>query len=261
MSYTPKRRLSFGGGSGAATGGPASRSKRARYLATAYVMRRRYTPRGVSAAKARAYARAAALDAAELRIKTHQINEDTYNSLTAPHYAVVTDDAMKLQQGDGKSNMSGHHVKGIGLQTTFYLKNNAEPVFGKLYFLYSRTGATPGVGAGQFNLTEHNTGDTALSNNVMDLAARMNKDYFTVLSERDFQLGATTGDPAGATPAKILKFYHSFKGRDFVYPGTNTLPSNGRYFFVLMCRRTDNDGTGSTAVEVSMDQHFLFKDP
>ena len=68
-------------------------------------------------------ARSVAIKASETKKHIHQINETNINSLNAPHYTVLSDDAYKLQQGDGNSNMPGHHINAIGLKTALYLHN------------------------------------------------------------------------------------------------------------------------------------------
>lgn len=205
-------------------------------------------------------ARIAALNASETKKKSSVENETTVNALAAPHYITLDDDAFKLTQGDGYSNMTGHEVNGVALDSAFYLRNNGEPVFVKVYLLYSKTGVIPGVGGSHAELCESNTGDSSLSNNVLDLGLRINHDFFSVLKTWELRLaGGTTAETFDNL--RIIRHFLNFRGRKFRYNGTNTYPCNGRYFYVIMPRRADNDGTGATDLEISSTSTFYFKDP
>jgi len=260
MSVPVKRSVTIDGGAG------PSRNVRAR--GSKFVRGRRYRRRSsyrrlapTSLSGVASLARRVALNCAETKVKTISVNEATIDSLASPHYTVLTDDSMKLTQGTGYSNMQGHSVNGVGLDTHFYLQNKAEACFVKLMLIYSSQGILPAdTGAGTAALNENNAGDVSLANNVLDLGLRINGDFFNVLKEWNYRLSAGTGTE---TFDNIMTLHHwlPFKGRKFQYNGTNTHPCNGRFFYVIMVRRADNDGTGATDVELSLTSHFYFKDP
>lgn len=198
----------------------------------------------------------------ETKKKQATINETNLSMTTAPiGYKVINDVSYQLTQGDGYSNMTGHHVKASGHSSHMYFFNtNAYSIFGRLMWIYSRSGILPtDVSATGGYLMENNGGDATLGNNLLELHQRVNKDQFLVLKSWDFKLGQTDG--TSSVPAmKRISHYHNHKGRKLIYNGSNTFPVNGRFFYVVMLRRADNDGTPVSGVELSAVHNLFFKD-
>lgn len=195
----------------------------------------------------------------ETKKKQDVINELTIDMGTAPvGYEILDDESYRLQQGDGYSNMTGHHVKAVGHSMNLYMNNtNNFPVFGRLMWLYSRTGVLPDDVS--IYLTEGNNADVSLNNNLLELHQRVNKDQFLILKSWNFRLGSSDGTSSLAQ-FKNINHYHNHKGRKMIYNGTNTFPVNGRFFYVLMVRRPDNDGLAVSNIEISAVSNFYFKD-
>lgn len=197
------------------------------------------------------------------KVETHKkqfvVNEQGITMVTAPiGYKVLADESYVLQQGDGYSNMSGHIVNAVGHKADIYFHNNNTnyDVFGRLIWIYSRTNVLPDDVS--IYLTEGNNGDTSLSNNLLELHQRINKEQFLVMRNWDFKLGRKDGQQA-LSNCKHIKHYHMHKGRKMIYNGTNTYPINGRFFYVVMFRRMDNDGAPVDGIEYSAVHNFYFK--
>lgn len=174
-------------------------------------------------------------------------------------YRLLGDESYRLTQGDGYANMSGHVVNAVGHYSCMYFTNTTNNnLFCKLMWMYSRTGVTPDDT--NHYLLENNSADTSQSNNVLELHQRVNKENFLVMRSWDFRLGPNT-DSQPIPNTKLIKHYHNHRGRKLIFNGSNTYPINGRFFYVVMFRRTDNDGIPVDGVEFSAAHQLYFKDP
>lgn len=195
----------------------------------------------------------------ETKKKQDVRNEIAMDMATAPiGYEVLQDESYKITQGAGYSNMQGHHVNAIGHSMNLYINNpNTFPVFGRLMWIFSRTGVIPDDI--NYFLTEGNNADVSLNNNLLELHQRINRDLFLVLKSWNFRLGES-GGTSSIAQFKNINHYHKHRGRKLIYNGSNTYPVNGRFFYVLMVRRPDNDGLAVSGVEYSCVHNLYFKD-
>lgn len=133
----------------------------------------------------------------------------------------------KLTQGAGSSNRIGNTIR---IRSAFIrghvnlLPYNANfnptvgPVLVKMWLLRSKTVNTSDLGGTQMtSFFETNNGTTGFQANMLDMLLTENKEFFTVLKTKKFELGATSSTSvASALPLNLdnskytMPFYFSY---------------------------------------------------